>query len=137
MIPGMQYHNAPAAIEWLCDAFGFHKHLVVENPDGTIAHSELVLGDAMIMVGSAQGEGEYRTWVQPPAKPGDVVTSGFYVIVDDPDAHYARAQEHGAQILLELKDQSYGGRDYTCRDLGGFVWTFGSYDPWNAPPSEH
>jgi uncharacterized glyoxalase superfamily protein PhnB len=24
----------------------------------------------------------------------------------------------------------YVGRDYTCRDLEGHVWTFGSYDPW-------
>jgi hypothetical protein len=23
-----------------------------------------------------------------------------------------------------------GGRDFTCRDPEGHVWTFGSYDPW-------
>jgi uncharacterized glyoxalase superfamily protein PhnB len=27
---------------------------------------------------------------------------------------------------------AYGGRDYTCRDLEGLVWTFGTYDPWAA-----
>jgi uncharacterized glyoxalase superfamily protein PhnB len=31
---------------------------------------------------------------------------------------------------LDLKTQDYGGRDYTCRDLEGHVWTFGTYDPW-------
>ena len=29
-------------------------------------------------------------------------------------------------------DQDYGGRLYTCRDLEGSVWNFGSYDPWLA-----
>ena len=31
IIPGMRYRNAPAAIEWLCKAFGFEKHLVVPD----------------------------------------------------------------------------------------------------------
>jgi uncharacterized glyoxalase superfamily protein PhnB len=26
--------------------------------------------------------------------------------------------------------QRYAGRGFTCRDLEGHVWTFGSYDPW-------
>jgi uncharacterized glyoxalase superfamily protein PhnB len=38
----------------------------------------------------------------------------------------------GAEILLEIGDQDYGGRDYTCRDLEGHVWTFGSCDPWRS-----
>jgi len=29
-----------------------------------------------------------------------------------------------------MRGQDYGGRDYTCRDLEGHVWTFGTYDPW-------
>jgi uncharacterized glyoxalase superfamily protein PhnB len=28
--------------------------------------------------------------------------------------------------------QDYGGRDYTCKDPEGHVWTFGTYDPWAA-----
>ena len=31
---------------------------------------------------------------------------------------------------MEPRDQDYGGRDYTCRDPEGYVWTFGTYDPW-------
>jgi uncharacterized glyoxalase superfamily protein PhnB len=34
--------------------------------------------------------------------------------------------------VFELKTQDYGGRDYTCRDPEGHVWTFGTYDPWEA-----
>ena len=34
------------------------------------------------------------------------------------------------KILLDIVTQDYGGRDYTCRDPEGNVWTFGTYDPW-------
>jgi uncharacterized glyoxalase superfamily protein PhnB len=61
------------------------------------------------------------------AKP---VTQGIYVVVDDDDAHYARAKDAGAEIVIDIKTQDYGGRDYTARDLEGHVWTFGTYDPW-------
>jgi uncharacterized glyoxalase superfamily protein PhnB len=46
--------------------------------------------------------------------------------------HNARAKAAGAEIVLDLKSQDYGGRDYTCRDLEGHAWTFGTYDPWAA-----
>ena len=38
----------------------------------------------------------------------------------------------GAEIVIEIKDEDYGGRDYSCRDPEGHVWNFGSYDPWAA-----
>ena len=38
----------------------------------------------------------------------------------------------GAEIVLDIKTQDYGGRDYTARDPEGHVWTFGTYDPWVA-----
>ena len=46
VIPGMRYRDAPAAIEWLCRAFGFKTHLVVAGENGSIAHAQLVLAMA-------------------------------------------------------------------------------------------
>ena len=58
VIPGMRYNDAPAAIEWLCRAFGFEKHLVVPGEkDGEIAHAQLRYGNGMIMLGSAGKHG--------------------------------------------------------------------------------
>lgn len=37
--------------------------------------------------------------------------------------------EHGAEILMPPTDQDYGSRDYMTRDLGGNIWTFGTYAP--------
>ncbi len=52
IIPGLSYNDAPAAIEWLCDVFGFEKKLVVPGEDGLILHAQLVIGTSMIMLGS-------------------------------------------------------------------------------------
>jgi uncharacterized glyoxalase superfamily protein PhnB len=54
VIPCLRYRDAPAAIEWLCRAFGFEKHLVVPGESGTIAHAELSFGNGMIMLGSVK-----------------------------------------------------------------------------------
>jgi uncharacterized glyoxalase superfamily protein PhnB len=54
VIPGHRYRNAPAAIDWLCNVFGFERHAVYEGELGTIAHAELTLGGGMVMLGSAK-----------------------------------------------------------------------------------
>jgi uncharacterized glyoxalase superfamily protein PhnB len=126
----MRYRNAKAAIEFLCDAFGFERHLVVPGEGDTIVHAQLSFGNGMIMLGSHPHEGEYGEWVRPPEAPAFVNTQGIYVIVDDVDAHHNRAKNMGASILVVPRDEEYGGRSYTARDPEGYVWTFGSYDPF-------
>jgi uncharacterized glyoxalase superfamily protein PhnB len=55
IIPTMRYRNAPAAIEWLCRAFGFEKQLAVPDQDGGIAHAQLTFDNGMIMLASVGG----------------------------------------------------------------------------------
>ncbi len=129
IIAAMKYRDAAAAIDWLVRAFGFEKRLVVPGEGGAIAHAELVFGNGMVMLGSPQ-QGEYDRLLTLMAETGGRPTMGLYVVVDDVDAHYARAKAAGAEVLIDIKDEDYGGRDYTCRDPEGYVWTFGSYDPW-------
>lgn len=52
IIPAIRYHDAPKMIDWLCDAFGFTKHFVVEDGNGGIAHAQLTFGGGMVMLGS-------------------------------------------------------------------------------------
>jgi uncharacterized glyoxalase superfamily protein PhnB len=135
VIPTFRYSDAAGALEWLCKAFGFEKRLVVPGADGAIAHAQLVFGNGMIMLGSA-GDGHFDAYQKTPADVGGVGTSSAYVIVADADAHHARARAAGAEILIELKDEDYGGRGYTCRDPEGHVWSFGTYDPWRPQGGE-
>jgi uncharacterized glyoxalase superfamily protein PhnB len=120
--PSLTYGDASAAIEWLCDAFGFTKRLVVPGPDGTIVHSELSLGPGVIMVSSVK-----PGRVSPRKLPG--VHQGLCVRIADPDAHYARAKAAGAKIIQDLKDEEYGSRGYMAKDLEGNHWYFGTYLP--------
>jgi uncharacterized glyoxalase superfamily protein PhnB len=65
-----------------------------------------------------------------PDEIGGRETQSPYVVVADADAVYATAKAAGAQIVIDIKDESYGGRGFTCRDLEGRLWSFGTYDPW-------
>ena len=57
-------------------------------------------------------------------------TVGLYLTADEVDAHAERARAAGRRIVMGPEDQHYGGRVYSCLDLEGNVWSFGSYDPW-------
>jgi len=126
----MRYRNAPAAIEWLCQAFGFEKHLVVPGETDTIAHAQLTWGNGMMMLGSAR-DNEFAKFIKQPDEIDGFETQCAYVFVEDADAHYARALAGGAKIVREIADADYGGRGYSCRDLEGHLWSFGSYNPWS------
>lgn len=129
IIPTLRYRDGQAAIKWLCEAFGFEKNLVVPDTSGAIAHAQLTYANGMIMLGSAMNN-EFSKLVKSPAQIGGIGSQSVYIIVADVDAHYAKAVKAGAQIVIEIKDEDYGGRVYSCRDPEGHVWNFGSYDPW-------
>ena len=129
VIPCLRYRNAPAAIEWLCKSFGFEKHLVVPGEGGTIAHAQLSFGNGMIMLGSVK-DSEFDRLMKQPDQIGGSETQTPYVIVADADALYAQAKAAGAAIVVEIKDEDYGGRGFSCRDIEGRLWNFGTYDPW-------
>ncbi|MDH4560741.1 VOC family protein [Pseudomonas sp. BN411] len=128
-IPCLRYRDAPAAITWLCNTFGFVEHLVVTEKDGSIAHAQLSLGTGMIMLGSVRNN-DYGQLLRQPDENGGLGTQGIYLVVADVDAVHARALAAGATVVLPLKDEEYGGRGFTCRDPEGHLWSIGSYDPW-------
>ena len=87
----MRYRNAPAAIEWLCQVFGFEKHAVYANPEGGIAHAELSFGNGIIMLGSIV-DSEFSRLIKQPDEIGGAETQSTYVIVSDADAVYFDGQ---------------------------------------------
>jgi uncharacterized glyoxalase superfamily protein PhnB len=125
-IPFLNYEDAPAALDWLANAFGFERSDVHEGPDGTIAHAEMRFADGLIMLGSA---GENDLGMKTPRELG-AVNQGVYVIVDDRiNEHYERAVAAGAEVVRPLHDTDYGSRDYIVRDPEGNLWSFGTYRP--------
>src|SRR5438270_6097812 len=114
--PSLRYRNAPVAIEWLCRVFGLRKNLVVPDDSGGVAHAQLSFGDGMIMLGSVR-ENERDALLNSRT---------------DADVTYERAKTPAPKSLIPIKDEEYGGRSFSCRDLEGPLWTIGTYDPWKS-----
>jgi uncharacterized glyoxalase superfamily protein PhnB len=134
IIPCLRYEDAPAAIDFLCRAFGFERHAVyADDQDPNIVHhAQLVDRGNMIMLSSAgRNDTEWadKAGMKTVAQAGGN-TQAPYIVLDDVDAHAERARAAGAEIIAEPADQDYGGRVYSARDPEGYVWSFGSYDPW-------
>jgi uncharacterized glyoxalase superfamily protein PhnB len=130
-MPALRYRNAPGAIDWLCQVFGFERHAVYANPDGTVAHAELTLNGGMIMLGSAK-EDEHAQRYRSPDDLNGVETRGVYIVVADADQVHARAVAAGATILRPLQNTDYGSREFAVKDPEGHSWSAGTYDPWAA-----
>jgi uncharacterized glyoxalase superfamily protein PhnB len=130
VIPALRYRDAPAAIDWLCKAFGFEKQAVHPNPDGTIAHAQITFGNGMVMLSSLSTDTAYSKLLTQPGEIGEKETQTPYLVVSDCDKIYATAKAAGAQMVIDIRDMDYGGRAFTCRDPEGHVWSIGSYDPW-------
>ena len=130
LIPVLRYRNAPAAVDWLCQVFGFERHQVFENSDGTIAHAELTLDGGMVMLSSTGKTTEFSKHIKQPDEIGGFETQSSYLVVSDADAVYAKAVAAHAKIEIAIKDEDYGGRGFVCRDLEDRLWSVGTYDPW-------
>lgn len=113
------YNDLIEAHAYLIDTFGLSAGPLELGPDGRAVHGELFAGDQSIWL-HPNGK-EYRS----PRELGGV-SSMIVIAVDDADAHYAYAKDHGADILNAPVDQPYGVREYGARDLEGHLWYFHS-----------
>jgi uncharacterized glyoxalase superfamily protein PhnB len=124
--PTLRYRDLRAAIGWLCEAFGFEERRVLLSANGAVQYAELTFGDSVIMLGTAQDPSIDRVMIQPDAT-GGLETQICYLFVPNAKTHRARAEMAGAEMVLDIKDGNNQG--YSCRDLEGHIWNFGTYDP--------
>ena len=127
------YRDTVAMVDWLCDALGFEKQLVVKGENGEVKHAQLAFGESIIIVVPV-GDSAFEKLVVHPDQIGGVETQTCYLIVADVEAHYARAKANGAEIIFGVRVENYGGRGYASRDPEGHIWIFGTYDPWKRRP---
>jgi uncharacterized glyoxalase superfamily protein PhnB len=130
VIPMLAYSDAPAAIDFLCSAFGFEERFRMEMPDGRIGHAEIALDGHTVMLASAWTAAGMAS----PVKLAGV-HSQLYCEVDDVDVHCDRAKRAGAVVIAEPEDQPYGSRTYRAVDPEGHRWIFGSPLPGSAEQS--
>lgn len=136
VIPYLAYEDAPAAIEFLCGAFGFRERTRLAMPDGRIGHAELGLEDNALFLASVFEEMGLASPRHLPA-----VCAQLLCYVDDVDAHFERAKAAGATIAMEPADQFYGDRLYRAIDPEGHRWMFATHlrdvppEEWEVPGS--
>lgn len=120
----LAYDDARAAIAFLERAFGFTTRFVVPGPNDSVMHSELTLGTAVVMVSTSNPE---KGQVSP--RKASALAHTLCIRIEDPDAHFARAQAAGATIFRPLRTEEYGARGYQARDPEGHGWYFSTYRP--------
>ena len=120
IVPYLSYVDANAAITFLTEAFGLSVVQVNEGEDGKVVHAELAHGNGVVMMGTAD---------LPKGSPG------IFLVVDDVDAHHARAIAAGATEVYPPESTEWGARRWRARDSEGHEWSFGTYQPSTEPPS--
>ncbi|WP_062226691.1 VOC family protein [Aureimonas frigidaquae] len=128
IIPTLRYRDVDTAIDWLTEVVGFTAEMVMEDEDGLVSHAELTLDGGMLMLGSLRDDALGSLQITPDEAGG--VTQSTYIVIRDADALFQRISASGAEIVLPLRDEPYGSREFSCRDFEGHVWNFGTYDPF-------
>jgi len=118
IVPYLAYADAPAAIEFLCRAFGFEERYRMPMPDGRIGHAEIAYRGHVVMLASAYEEMGFNS-----PRALSAVHSQIHLLVDELDAHYQGAKAAGATITAAPKAQ-HGQRLYRAMDLEGHRWMF-------------
>jgi len=121
VIPALAFKGADAAIKWYVNVFGAKEKMRFDNPDGTIAHAEITIGDNVIML--AEENPEYNS--SPKTLKGNSVNLCIYL--PDVDAVVKKATANGAKLLMPVEDQFYGDRSGRIEDPFGYRWIIATH----------
>jgi PhnB protein len=122
--------GASDAIEFYKKIFGAQERFRMPQPDGTVGHAEIQLGDSVIMMSDAFPD---MGVVDPKRLGGTPVTLTVYV--EDVDATFANALKAGAKELHPVEDKFYGDRAGQFEDPWGHRWNVMTHVE-DVPPDE-
>ncbi len=111
--PYLIVEGADKLVAFLKAAFDATVLMSTVNPDGKTGHTEVRIGDSVLMLSEARGE-----W---PAMP-----TMLYLYVEDADFTYKKAIDAGATSVMPVQDQSYGDRSGGVKDMCGNQWWMGT-----------
>lgn len=115
VIPYLAVRDGAAALDFYQDVFGAKK-LQEYRPGGRLAHAELKIGGAYLMLSEADPKQEFNA-----PKPGQV-TDSTMIYLDDVDEVVERAVHAGARIVTPVVDMPYGDRSGTIVDPFDHRW---------------
>ena len=121
VIPALAFHGADAAIKWYINVLGAKEKMRFNNPDGTIAHTEITIGEDVIMI--SEENLQYNR--SPKTLNGNSINLCVYV--PDVDAVLKKASANGAKLLMAAEDQFYGDRSGRIEDPFGYLWIIATH----------
>ncbi len=107
--PNLEVIGADRLIGFIQDAFGGVLRVRNGNPDGTVAHAELQIGDSVVMVSDA-------------GTPEAATRASLHLYVEDVDAVYAAALAAGGTADGGPEDRFWGDRTVNIFDPAGNRW---------------
>jgi PhnB protein len=128
--PYLAVDNATAAIDFYQRAFGAKERLRMPGPEGMIAHAELEIGDALVMLSDPFPQATAR----PPKELGGT-SAGVFLYVGDVDALYKQAIDAGATSGAEPENMFWGDRFGSVTDPFGHSWQIATHVE-DVPPEE-
>jgi PhnB protein len=126
--PYLIVKGAGQALDYYKMAFDAQELMRFPAPDGKIAHAELQIGNARIMLADESPQMGNNS----PQTLGGSGT-GMMLYVDDVDSTFERAVSGGAKVKQALKNQFYGDRSGTITDPFGHTWTIATHVEDVAP----
>jgi PhnB protein len=126
--PYLCIKGAAGAIEFYKRALGATETMRMPHPDGRVAHAELKIGTAIIMLADEFPE---MGVVSPKTLGGTPVTLHMYV--QDVDTLVTKATAEGLKVLRPVQDQFYGDRGGKFEDPYGHHWWIATHKEDVAP----
>lgn len=115
--PYLCVNGADSAIDFYKRAFGATETMRIAAPGGKIAHAEIKIGEAPVMLADEFPDWGFRS---PQSLGGSPVTIHLYA--EDVDITVSQAVEAGAKVVMPVEDQFYGDRAGKLEDPFGHVW---------------
>lgn len=119
-IPMLAVQNAASAIEFYQRAFSATELCRLHDPDGNIAHAEIQIGQARLMLADEYPEHN----ISPQSLGNSTVIIHLYV--ENVDAMVNQAVSAGATLVYPVEDQFYGDRSGRLVDPFGHIWILAS-----------
>ena len=114
--PYLKLPNAGRLVEFLKTAFNAVEKGRLSQPDGTVLHAEMLVGNTLLMIHELPS-------------PGIPKPCTLYFRVDDTDATFKQALSAGATPVFQPTDMYYGERVACVTDVSQNGW-------WIAAPIE-
>ncbi|MEM1085330.1 MAG: VOC family protein [Verrucomicrobiota bacterium] len=117
LVLSLTVSDVSAALDFLTAAFDAEVVVRMPGPDGSIVHSEVMIGEDLLYISS-----EFPDWRAKILPEGTLAPCLFGLNVDDPDAVFAKAIAAGAKEIEAPTTQFWGMRTAIIADPFGYRW---------------